>query len=66
MGKVVMPKNSAVEKEILAALKIYYDENDWLKNDVFTQRLKLVIGDGQYHSSYTKKVQMTSYYGFTE
>lgn len=66
MGKVVMPKNSAVEEEILAALKIYYDENDWLKNDVFTQRLKLVIGDGQYHSSYTKKVQMTSYYGFTE
>ena len=66
MGKVVMPKNSAVEEEILAALKIYYDENDWLKNDEFTRRLKLVIGDGQYHSSYTKKVQMTSYYGFTE
>lgn len=66
MGKVVMPKNSAIEEEILAALKIYYDENDWLKNDVFTQRLKKVIGDGQYHSSYTKKVQMTSYFGFTE
>lgn len=65
MGKVVMPKNSAVEEEIKAALKIYYEENDWLKNDVFTQRLKEIIGGDQYHSSYTKKVQMTSYYGFT-
>lgn len=65
MGKVVMPKNSAVEEEIKAALKIYFDENDWLKNDEFTKRLKDAIGDGQYHSSYTKKVQMTSYYGFT-
>jgi GTPase subunit of restriction endonuclease len=65
MGKVVMPKNSAVPEEIKAALKIYYDANDWLKNDEFTQELKNIIGGDQYHSSYTKKVQMLSYFGFT-
>lgn len=66
MGKVVMPKNSALPEEILAALEIYYNENDWLNNSDFINRLKAIIGDGQYHSSYTKKVQMTSYFGFTE
>lgn len=65
MGKVVMPKNSAVESEIKAALKIYYDSGDWMKNDEFTTKLKDLIGGDQYHSSYTKKVQMTSYFGFT-
>lgn len=65
MGKVVMPKNSAVPEEIQATLKIYYDANDWLKNDEFIQKLKDVIGGDQYHSSYTKKVQMPSYFGFT-
>ena len=65
MGKVVMPKNSAVPEEIKAALKIYYDANDWLKNDEFIQELKNIIGGDQYHSSYTKKVQMLSYFGFT-
>lgn len=65
MGKVVMPKNSAVPEEIQAALKIYYEANDWLKNDEFIQKLKDIIGGDQYHSSYTKKVQMLSYFGFT-
>lgn len=65
MGKVIMPKNSAVPEEIKAALKIYYDANDWLKNDEFIQELKNIIGGDQYHSSYTKKVQMLSYFGFT-
>lgn len=66
MGKVVMPKNSAVEEEIKAALGIYYEADDWVKNGDFTDKLKLLIGADQYHSSYTKKVQMTSYFGFTE
>lgn len=65
MGKVVMPKNSALENEILAVLKIYYEEGDWLKNSDYVERLKKIIGDGQYSSSYTKKSQMTSYFGFT-
>jgi hypothetical protein len=65
MGKVVMPKNSAIPEEIQAALKIYYDANDWLKNDEFIQKLKEIIGGDQYPSSYTKKVQMLSYFGFT-
>ena len=66
MGKVIMPKNSAIEEEIIAALQTYYENGGWMKNSDFTEQLKKVIGDGQYHSSYTKKVQMTSYYGFTE
>ena len=66
MGKVVMPKNSALESEIKAALSIYYEANDWIKNSDFVEKLKTIIGSDQYHSSYTKKVQMTSYFGFTE
>ena len=35
MSKVVMPKNSALLEEIEAVLKIYYEENDWLSNDIY-------------------------------
>lgn len=66
MGKIVMPKNSALLNEIESVLKIYYDANDWLKNDIYKTRLKAMIGDDQYQSSYTKKAQITSYFGFTE
>jgi len=59
-----MPKNSALLGEIEAALKIYYEENDWLSNDVYKNRLKEIIGDQQYASSYTKKTQILSYFGF--
>lgn len=38
MGKVVMPKNSAVPEEIQAALKLYYEANDWLKNSSMLRR----------------------------
>lgn len=65
MGKIVMPKNSALLSEVEAVLKIYYDENDWLANDIYKERLKKMIGDEQYSSSYTKKAQITSYFGFT-
>lgn len=60
-----MPKNSALLNEIESVLKIYYDANDWLENSVFKDKLKSLIGDGQYSSSYTKKAQITSYFGFT-
>lgn len=65
MGKLVMPKNSAVEEEIIAVLKIYYEEGDWLDNNIYKERLKAIIGADQYESSYTKKSQITSYFNFT-
>lgn len=65
MGKIVMPKNSALLNEIESVLKIYYDANSWLPNDEYKARLKTMIGDDQYSSSYTKKAQITSYFGFT-
>lgn len=60
-----MPKNSALLNEIEAVLKIYYDHNGWLSNEVYKEKLKAMIGDDQYESSYTKKAQITSYFGFT-
>lgn len=65
MGKIVMPKNSALLNEIEAVLKIYYEANDWLPNDEYKTKLKEMIGADQYSSSYTKKSQITSYFGFT-
>ena len=65
MGKIVMPKNSALLNEIESVLQIYYEANDWLTNDIYKIRLKEMIGPGQYSSSYTKKAQITSYFGFT-
>ena len=65
MGKIVMPKNSALLNEIESVLEIYYEANDWLPNDEYKAKLKLMIGDDQYSSSYTKKAQITSYFGFT-
>ncbi|WP_243105854.1 McrB family protein [Coprococcus sp. TF11-13] len=65
MGKIVMPKNSALLNEIESVLKIYYEANDWIPNDLYKTRLKALIGDDQYSSSYTKKAQITSYFGFT-
>ena len=65
MGKIVMPKNSALLNEIEAVLKIYYEDGGWVSNDVYKSRLKAIIGDDQYQSSYTKKAQITSYFGFT-
>lgn len=66
MGKIVMPKNSALLNEIESVLQIYYEADGWLSNDVYKERLKAMIGDDQYSSSYTKKAQITSYFGFTE
>ena len=65
MGKIVMPKNSAFLNEIESVLQIYYEADNWLPNDEYKAKLKLMIGDDQYSSSYTKKAQITSYFGFT-
>ena len=61
-----MPKNSALLNEIESVLQIYYETDGWLSNDIYKERLKAMIGDDQYSSSYTKKAQITSYFGFTE
>lgn len=66
MGKIVMPKNSALLEEVEAVLKIYYEAGCWISNDEYKRQLKAMIGDDQYASSYTKKAQITSYFGFTE
>lgn len=66
MGKIVMPKNSALLEEVEAVLEIYANEDGWLSNFEYKNRLKTKIGDDQYASSYTKKAQITSYFGFTE
>ena len=65
MGKIVMPKNSALLEEIEAVLKIYYEADGWLSNSDYKSKLKEIIGGEQYASSYTKKAQITSYFGFT-
>lgn len=65
MGKIVMPKNSALLNEIEAVLKIYYEAGGWLSNEEYKKKLISMIGDDQYQSSYTKKAQITSYFGFT-
>lgn len=66
MGKIVMPKNSALLNEIESVLEIYYHNNGWMPNEDYKIKLKNMIGDDQYSSSYTKKAQITSYFGFTE
>ena len=35
MGKIVMPKNSALLNEIESVLKIYYEANNWIPNDLY-------------------------------
>ena len=60
-----MPKHSCDLGEIEAVLKVYSSHASWLDNDTFKTELKAIIGSGQYPSSYTKKVQIPSYFGFT-
>lgn len=66
MGQIVIPKHTADLEEIFAALKIYYEADGWLQNSEHTAALKLLIGADQYPSSYPKKAQLLSYFGFTE
>ena len=43
MGKIVMPKNSALLEEVEAVLKIYFEAGGWLSNDDYKTRLKASI-----------------------
>ena len=69
MGKMVIPKNSASLDEVMGAIQIYYDVNDWLSNADFIQTYKNrigIIGDDTDSSAYTKKTEIGAYYGFLE
>lgn len=66
MGKIVIPKHSADLKEMDAVLKIHYDAKDWVKGTIYTKKIKEMIGADQYPSSYPKKAQVPTYFGFVE
>jgi len=66
MSKIVMPKHSANLEETIAVLKHYYEAGGWQGNAAYKETIKSIIGADQYSSSYTKKLQVTSYFGFTE
>ena len=66
MGKIVIPKHSADIAEMNAVLKIHYDANDWVGSQEYTKKLKAMIGADQYASSYPKKAQVPTYFGFLE
>ncbi len=65
MGNLIMPKNIG-DGDYMEALRIYYEAGDWISNDEFKDRLKESIGDSKYQSTYTKIVQILSYYNFVE
>lgn len=66
MGKIVIPKHSADIDEMNAVLKIHHDANDWVGSQEYTKKLKAMIGADQYASSYPKKAQVPTYFGFLE
>ncbi len=69
MGKMVIPKNSASIEEVMGAMQIYYDADDWLSNADYIQAFKNrigIIGDDGDSSAYTKRTEIGSYYGFIE
>lgn len=64
MGKIVIPKHSADINEMNAVLKIHYEANSWVSSQEYTKKLKKMIGADQYPSSYPKKAQVPTYFGF--
>lgn len=66
MGKIVIPKHSAGIDEMNAVLKIHYDAGSWVGSQEYTNKLKEMIGEDQYPSSYPKKAQVPTYFGFLE
>lgn len=66
MGNLIMPKNTSDLQEVKETLRIYFEHDSWLDNDTFKDELKTAIGDDQYASSYTKKIQIPAYFGFIE
>jgi len=66
MGKIVIPKHSADVDEMNAVLKIHYDADGWVKSKDYIEKLKEMIGPDWYSSSYPKKAQVPTYFGFLE
>lgn len=66
MGKIVIPKHSADVEEMNAVLKIHYEANDWVKSRDYVKKLKTMIDPDLYPSSYPKKAQVPTYFGFLE
>ena len=69
MGKMVIPKNSASIEEVMGAMQIYYDANEWVSNADYIQAFKNrigIIGDDGDSSAYTKRTEIGAYYGFIE
>ncbi|MBS6796212.1 MAG: hypothetical protein KH215_00985 [Coprobacillus sp.] len=66
MGKIVIPKHSADVEEMNAVLKIHYDANDWVQSREYVEKLKTMINPNLYPSSYPKKAQVPTYFGFLE
>lgn len=69
MARMIIPKNTASVEEVMGAMQIYYDANDWVSNADFIQEYKLrygIIGDDTDSSAYTKKTEIGAYYGFIE
>ncbi|HBV23513.1 MAG TPA: restriction endonuclease [Jeotgalicoccus sp.] len=67
MSKLAIPKHTSDVTEIHSALSVYDKyHGKWLENKQFVEEIKLLIGDGQYPSSYNKKYQIPWYFGFIE
>ena len=69
MARMIIPKNTASVEEVMGAMQIYYDANDWVSNADFIQEYKSrygIIGDDTDSSAYTKKTEIGAYYGFIE
>lgn len=66
------PKHSVDGETLKAVLGIYYATNDWVENSVYIDKARKVLsglgldsGDKE-PQSYTKKMQILTYYGFIE
>ena len=59
MGTLSWPKHDSGDAQ-REALKIFYDENNWLDNSVYISRLKAII-PGLGEEAYSKKIQIYTY-----
>lgn len=73
MGKLIVPRHTADLEYILPAMQVYYDENDWVKTDVYKDKLfDLLKSSGKEKSRntdethYTKCSEIPRYFGFLE
>lgn len=73
MGKLIVPRHTADLDYILPAMQVYYDENGWVKTDVYKDRLvELLKLSGKEETRntdethYTKCSEIPRYFGFLE